>query len=75
MEVSGQLDASDSVSPGKGPNWIWEWIGPTAGLNAVEKTKISVLPKFPCCPAHSPVTPLTELSFRTVVMSGLLSNY
>jgi hypothetical protein len=49
MEVSGQLDASDCLPPGKGPNWIWGWIGPTAGLGTVEKRKISVLPKFPCC--------------------------
>lgn len=36
---SGQLHALTTLTPGKEPlltNWIGDWVGPAAGLNAVE---------------------------------------
>jgi hypothetical protein len=42
MEVSGQLHAPGALPPGErapGSHWIGGWIGPRAGLDAVEKRK------------------------------------
>jgi hypothetical protein len=43
MEVSGQLHAPAALPPGKGPpgtRWMGGWVGPRAGLDAVENRKI-----------------------------------
>jgi len=42
MEISGQLQALAGLPPGRalGTHWIGGWVGPRAGLNAVEKRKI-----------------------------------
>jgi hypothetical protein len=46
MKVSDQLHASAALPPGEiaaGTHWIGGWVGPTAGLDAMEKRKKS------CC--------------------------
>jgi hypothetical protein len=42
MEVSIQLHAPAALPPGKnaGTNWIWDGVGPRAGLDVLEKRKI-----------------------------------
>jgi hypothetical protein len=65
--VSGQLRAPTVLNPKKhfGALWIESWVGRRAGLDAVAKTKKSLL--CPCreshlgSPAHSLVTTLTEI--------------
>jgi hypothetical protein len=45
MEVSGQLDAPAAIPRGDGApgtHWLKGWVGPTAGLDAVEKRKFLV---------------------------------
>jgi len=40
MEVSGQLHAPATLTPGKNPydtHWIGGWVGPRAGLDTVVK--------------------------------------
>jgi hypothetical protein len=44
MEVSGRLQAPTPLPSEKtatGTHWIGDWLGPRAGLDAVEKRKIS----------------------------------
>jgi hypothetical protein len=44
MEFSGQLDASAVFTSGEtahGTHWIGGWVGPRAGLDIMEKGKIS----------------------------------
>jgi hypothetical protein len=46
MEASGELHAPVSLPPEKKPlgtHWIGGWLGPRAGLDPVEKRKISFL--------------------------------
>jgi hypothetical protein len=43
MEVSGQLHVPAALPPGEkapGTHWIGGWVGPSVGLDAVEKRKI-----------------------------------
>jgi hypothetical protein len=56
MEVSGQLHASAALPPEKaaGIHWIDGWVGPRAGLEAVEKRK-----KIPSLPP-SGIEPLSS---------------
>jgi hypothetical protein len=42
MEVSGQLQAPAALI--SGTHWIGEWVGPIAGMDAVEKKRILPLP-------------------------------
>jgi hypothetical protein len=39
MEVSGELHAPDALTPGT--NCIGDWVDPRAGIDAVEKRKLS----------------------------------
>jgi hypothetical protein len=68
MEVSGQLYAPVTLSPGKelpGTHRIGGWVGPRARLDAMAKRQIP----SPCqelnpnCPAHSLVTILNKWSW------------
>jgi hypothetical protein len=58
--VSGQLHAPAALPPGEratGTHWIGGWVGPRAGLDAVEKRKFLTLPGLElrplCRPARS----------------------
>jgi hypothetical protein len=47
MEVSDQLHAPAALPPGetaRGNHWIWDWVGPRAGVDDMEKLKILTLP-------------------------------
>jgi hypothetical protein len=46
MEVSGQFHAAGRFTPraggrSTGTHWIWDWVSPSAGLDAVEYIEIS----------------------------------
>jgi hypothetical protein len=69
MEVNVELQAQAPVSPGKNPGtrWVGDWLGPRAGLNVLEKRKIS----YPYRPARSVVTtPKTPLRLRHQLYVG-----
>jgi hypothetical protein len=65
MEVSGHLHAPYCVTPSI--HCIGGWLGPRAGLDITEKSKVSypcweMNPNSSCHPAHSLVSIPTELS-------------
>jgi hypothetical protein len=68
MEVSGQLH-----SPAALPtviHWIGGWVGPRAGLNAVEKRKIVVMLSlcvFMSCRSSSSAENRCLLTLRTII--------
>jgi hypothetical protein len=70
MEVSGQLHARAVLPPGeRAPNthWLGGWVGPRAGLDVVEKTKILHCREAnPGHPARSPL--LYRLSYPDSIM-------
>jgi hypothetical protein len=41
MEVSGRFQAPATLSPST--HWIWDWVGPRSGLDAVDKRQIPCL--------------------------------
>jgi hypothetical protein len=46
MEVSGQIHTHAAITPGKtthGTHYIGGWVGPSVGLNVMEKRLISCL--------------------------------
>jgi hypothetical protein len=64
MEVNGQLHAPAALSRIKitGVHWIGGWVGPRAGLDALEKKEICPFRESnPGCPACSP--PLYKPSY------------
>jgi hypothetical protein len=58
MEVSGQLQATAALLPRKrAPNTHWRggWVGPRAGLDAVDKRKNLALPGIESEPSSPPL--------------------
>jgi hypothetical protein len=64
--MSGQLHTSAALAPGKNPRYPGGWMGPTDGLDASEKSRISytVGIRNPDRPARILVTIPTELHWR-----------
>jgi hypothetical protein len=80
MEVSGHLHAPVIILP-PGKHWIGGWVGPRAGLDAVEKRRISCLSgielRFHSHPADSLVAITAELfeSKGEFVLQKILAVY
>jgi hypothetical protein len=57
MEVSGQLHTPTGLLPGDSPSgthWIGNWVGPSVGLDNVEKKKFLTLAGLELRPLGSP---------------------
>jgi hypothetical protein len=68
MDVSGQLHVPAALPPGT--HWIGGWVGPTAGLDAVEKRIISCL-----CRESNPDRPVQSSEFLMGLASTVVLGF